>query len=99
MQPFFVSRTRFEDRQYSYASIAQVLERIGVKRDEYRREGVFVLRSTVMNPWYGEAEQVGIDYLYQFVQHLHRVAHAAVVDGERAMLSAAEHSRIRPLTL
>jgi glutamate/tyrosine decarboxylase-like PLP-dependent enzyme len=99
VQPFFVSRTRFEERQYHYASIAQVLERIGVKRDEYRREGVFVLRSTVMNPWYGEAEQAGLDYLYQFVQHLHRVAHAASVDGERAMLSAAQQNRVRPLAL
>lgn len=77
-QPFFVSRTRFEQRQYDYASIAPLLERIGVGEDEYHRHGLFVLRSTVMNPWYGEAEQAGEDYLLAFVKHLHMAAVGAM---------------------
>ena len=56
VQPFFVSRTRFEQRQYDAGAIAPMLEHVGIDADEYRRHGLFVLRSTVMNPWYGEAE-------------------------------------------
>jgi hypothetical protein len=84
VQPFFVSRTRFEQRQYGAAAIAPMLERVGIDADEYRRHGLFVLRSTVMNPWYGEAEQVGVDYLRQFVHHLHGSAVSAMQQVEQA---------------
>ena len=94
-QPFFVSRTRFEECQYTHASIAPILERIGVRKEGYKKDGLFVLRSTVMNPWYSEAEQAGMDYLYEFVRHLHKVAYAATVDTERAMLVAAQSERSR----
>ena len=84
VQPYFVSRTRFEQRQYDAASIAPVLERAGVQAADYRRHGLFVLRSTVMNPWYGEAEQAGVDYLAGFVQHLHTAAAGAMQQVEQA---------------
>jgi glutamate/tyrosine decarboxylase-like PLP-dependent enzyme len=84
VQPFFVSRTRFEQRQYAAESLAAMLDRIGIAPDEYRRHGLFVLRSTVMNPWYGEAEQVGVDYLRQFVHHLHEAAAAAMQQVDQA---------------
>lgn len=74
VQPFFVSRTRFEERQYQAESLRPLLTRLGVGVEEYRREGLFVLRSTVMNPWHEEAQQAGIDYLFDFVGFLHRVA-------------------------
>jgi hypothetical protein len=84
VQPFFVSRTRFEQRQYDAGSIGALLERVGIDQDEYRRHGLFVLRSTVMNPWYGEAEQAGVDYLRQFVHHLHEAAVSAMQQVEQA---------------
>ena len=37
-----------------------------------------MLRSTVMNPWHGEAEKVGMDYLYEFLCFLHRVTAEAL---------------------
>jgi glutamate/tyrosine decarboxylase-like PLP-dependent enzyme len=76
-QPFYVSRTAFAASQYAYASIQPVLARmkIACTREEYGQEGVFVLRSTVMNPWYARAEQAGMNYLYNFVKFLHRIAH------------------------
>lgn len=75
-QPFYVSRTTFEIEQYTYESMHPVLERMKIpcEKDEYAREGVFVLRSTVMNPWYVAAEGAGINYLYNFVQFLHKIA-------------------------
>ncbi len=80
-QPFFVSRTRFEEQQYQAASLSPLLTRLGVGVDEYRREGLFVLRSTVMNPWHEEAQEAGIDYLSEFLTFLHRVA-AEALSGE-----------------
>lgn len=71
-QEFFVSRTTFNARQYSYASIQDLLESLGVGEEEYNRDGLFVLRSTVMNPWYWNAELAGIDYLMEFVISLHK---------------------------
>jgi tyrosine decarboxylase len=72
-QPFFVSRTRFEEEQYRAASLEPLLTRLGVGIEAYRREGLFVLRSTIMNPWHEEAQQAGIDYLFEFLEFLHRV--------------------------
>lgn len=81
-QPFFVSRTRFEEGQYRGATLRHLLTRLGISEAEYSREGLFVLRSTVMNPWHGEARQAGMDYLYEFVRFLHRVT-AESLFGER----------------
>ena len=83
VQPFFVSRTRFEQRQYDAGAIAPLLDHVGIDADEYRRHGLFVLRSTVMNPWYGEAEAVGVDYLRQFVHHLHGAAVSAMLQVDQ----------------
>ncbi len=77
-QPFFISRTRFEEEQYRSESLRPLLARLGVSEEAYRREGLFVLRSTVMNPWHGEAEKVGMDYLYEFLRFLHRVTAEAL---------------------
>ena len=80
-QPFFISRTRFEDQQYRAASLRNLLGRLGIREEDYIREGLFVLRSTVMNPWHGEAQREGMDYLYEFVRFLHRVT-AESMTGE-----------------
>lgn len=77
-QPFFISRTRFEEQQYRGASLAHLLERLGIAGGDYAREGLFVLRSTVMNPWHAEARQAGMDYLFEFVRFLHRVTAEAL---------------------
>jgi glutamate/tyrosine decarboxylase-like PLP-dependent enzyme len=77
-QPFFVSRTRFEESQYTFRSIAKTLRRLSVSERDYKREGLFVLRSAVMNPLYAIAEENGVDYLLEFVKNLHRVARTLV---------------------
>jgi hypothetical protein len=77
-QPFFVSRTRFEEHQYSAESIKDVLTRNFIGLDEYRRHGIFVLRSVVMNPWHEEARDADMDYLLEFLKFLHGMATAAI---------------------
>jgi tyrosine decarboxylase len=79
-QPFFVSRTRFEERQYGSTTLTHLLGRLGISAEEYRKEGLFVLRSTVMNPWHNEAREAGIDYLYELVRFLHRITAEALTD-------------------
>ncbi len=73
-QPFFVSRTRFEEQQYRAASMAPLLTQLGIGQEQYQRDGLFVLRSTVMNPWHEEAQRAGVDYLYEFLRFLHGTA-------------------------
>jgi serine/threonine protein kinase/glutamate/tyrosine decarboxylase-like PLP-dependent enzyme len=75
-QPFYLSRTRFLESQYRFKTIDAMLNTVGVAAEEYRQEGLFVLRSTVMNPWYYEAERAGIDYLKEFVGFLHKTSYA-----------------------
>jgi glutamate/tyrosine decarboxylase-like PLP-dependent enzyme len=83
-QPYFVSRTRFEERQYSYKSIKYILDKLGVPAKEYATQGLFVLRSAVMNPLYDTAEEEGKDHLLDFVKHAHRLARTIVASAASA---------------
>jgi hypothetical protein len=69
-QKFFVSRTTLSPTQYSPETVASFLDRLGVTRAEYEESGVFLLRSTLMNPWYGLAKSKGRDYLVALVAEL-----------------------------
>jgi len=72
-QPYFVSRTTFTHDQYGYSSIQKVLQPFNICQEEYEELGLFVLRSTIMNPLYPVADQAGKDYLLDFVKYLHMV--------------------------
>ena len=87
--PFFVSRTVLEQEQYSSRSIKAVLSQLRVTPKEYAEEGLFVLRSAVMNPHYHMAEEeAGNDYLMGFVRQLHRTARAVLGFREPTFSSA-----------
>ncbi len=77
-QPYFISRTRFDKGQYSYESIKGVLAPFSISQKEYEEEGLFVLRSTVMNPFYYLAEHEGKNYLLDFVKYLHLVTRGVI---------------------
>jgi len=72
-QDFFVSRTTFEKDQYSFESLKLLLDRLHIKKAEYNRNGLFVLRSTIMNPWHWKAQLSGIDYLMEFILYMHKI--------------------------
>ena len=69
-QKFFISRTTLSPTQYAPETVASFLDRLGVTRAEYEERGVFLLRSTLMNPWYGLAKKKGRDYLVALVAEL-----------------------------
>lgn len=73
-QRFFVSRTLVSPVQYSLPTLQPFLRRLQVTDEEFLDSGVFLLRSTLMNPWYGLAKQHGRDYLVGLVTELHESA-------------------------
>jgi glutamate/tyrosine decarboxylase-like PLP-dependent enzyme len=80
-QPFFLSRTRFEASHYSPKAMAPFLERAGIEPETYPTEGIFVLRSTVMNPYIVMATENGgqQDYLADFMVTLAQKSAEAVI--------------------
>jgi len=77
-QQFFVSKTMLEKSQYAYTSIQRVLNKLHINKESYENEGLFVLRSTIMNPWhyimYRGTNGKPIDYNKLFVEELHKSA-------------------------
>lgn len=77
-QRFFVSRTVFEAPAYSPDCMKEFLMQMGVTQDEYLHEGVFVLRSVFMNPWYEAAKRTGRYFLAELVGDLYDQASSLV---------------------
>ncbi|MDR3692691.1 MAG: pyridoxal-dependent decarboxylase [Fimbriimonas sp.] len=73
-QPFFLSRTTLQPNQYSLQTVSSFVDRLGVSHDEYEGQGVFLLRSVLMNPWYGEAKRRGRYFISEFVEALYAAA-------------------------
>ncbi|MCS7055376.1 MAG: pyridoxal-dependent decarboxylase [Thermoflexales bacterium] len=87
---YFVSRTVFEPARYSRDALLPLLRALHIDPDEYAKSSLVVLRSTAMNPLYPTALEAGMDYLADFVRHLHKVARLIV--GE---VMAKQRSRAR----
>ncbi|MCH7976715.1 MAG: hypothetical protein IIC18_09225 [Bacteroidetes bacterium] len=73
-QKYFISRTVLSASQYGTSTVADFLQRLGVTEEEYQKHGVFLLRSTLMNPWYSAAKRQGRFYLVDLVKELHKEA-------------------------
>lgn len=74
---YFVSKTRYLNSVYNYNSLKPLLQELGISEKEYCEQGLFVLRTTVMNPFYKMAEPTK-DYLEEFVIELHSNAEAGI---------------------
>ena len=73
-QPFFLSRTSLHPKQYSLSTVAPFLEKLGVTSEEYESQGVFLMRSVLMNPWYSEAKRKGRYFISELVEALYVAA-------------------------
>lgn len=73
-QKFFVSRTTLTSKQYGMAAVGPFLTRLGVSQEEYREQGIFLLRSVLMNPWYDHAKEKGRNFLAELTEELYAVA-------------------------
>jgi len=73
-QSFFVSRTTLSAGQYSPETVGEFLGRLGCAAGQYQSEGVFLLRSVLMNPWYDQAKLRGRYFLSELVEELYTAA-------------------------
>lgn len=72
-QKFYVAGTLLEKESYSPESISKTLQKFGFDSDEYAKRGLYVMRSTIMNPWYFQSShvQTNFDYFMEFITELH----------------------------
>jgi hypothetical protein len=57
-----------------------MLDRLGVTEEEYRAEGLFLLRSVLMSPWYTLAKRKGRHFLCELTAELYAQATQALCD-------------------
>jgi glutamate/tyrosine decarboxylase-like PLP-dependent enzyme len=78
-QPFFLSRTTFRHTHYPLRAVRGLLDRAGVDAEEYEREGLFILRATVMTPYIMLAAETGHkqELLVEFMERLAEIAQRA----------------------
>ena len=81
-QPFFLSRTTLSRSQYGLEAVTPFLNRLGVRPHEYEAQGVFLLRSVLMNPWYSEGKQRGRYFLSELVEALYAEATLAAQSAQ-----------------
>lgn len=77
-QEFFVSRTTLSPRQYRIETVTPFLDHLGVSPADFEREGVFLLRCVLMNPWYDAARERGRFFLAELVEALYASADALI---------------------
>jgi hypothetical protein len=73
-QKFFVSHTTLTAAQYAPSTVRGFLDRLEVDPLEYEREGVFLMRSVLMNPWYEESKRRGRFFLSELAEELYAAA-------------------------
>ena len=79
MQPFFLSKTKLTEGHYPETVLSSFFKKSGISKMGYRKQGLAVLRSTVMNPYLMPVyDLLGDDLLMDFMKNLHRVSTRAV---------------------
>ncbi len=74
MQEFFVSKTILKT-----SNLPHLAQELGISEIEIQNQGIFVLRSTIMNPFYPMAQEQKINYLRDFVVTLHQQAQSVLL--------------------
>lgn len=79
-QKFYVAGTEFSAEMYSPESMKKTLKKFGFPERDYRQYGLYVMRSTIMNPWYYHAEHAGnnTSYFFEFLEELHYAARRTI---------------------
>jgi len=80
-QPFFVSKTSFEEPEYPYSTLESFFKRASLSsaKKDYQREGLVVLRATVMNPYlYPMKHFAGQNFAREFLEELSAAARESV---------------------
>lgn len=93
-QKFYVAYTKADAGMYSAASMENTLDKFGFSTADYEKNGLAVMRSTIMNPWYFHASHTAAhtDYFMEFLEELHYAART-VIDEEIAKRKGTRSNR------
>jgi glutamate/tyrosine decarboxylase-like PLP-dependent enzyme len=75
--PYFITRTRLTSPSHDGA-VEGLMDPLGIGRDEWQREGLVVLRVTVMDPFFGENTPMP-DHLHGFIKALRATAERVLI--------------------
>ncbi len=76
---YFATKSKFFDDMYSYESLEPTFRMLGISAQEYHEHGLFVFRTTVMNPFYHTAlANSARNYLDEFIMSLHANTEAEI---------------------
>ena len=78
-QSFFLSKTKMDDEHYDYDVFKKIFQNWGINmktaKREYEKNGLVVLRATIMNPYIATIRRTtGQNLLKEFVWELHKCA-------------------------
>ena len=84
-QKFYVAGTEFNGSMYSAESMRKTLERFQIDEWEYRKNGLYVMRSTIMNPWYYQTahSENHTEYFLEFLKELHYATRRIIDEMEK----------------
>jgi hypothetical protein len=71
---YFISHTHFFPSHYSYNSVDHLLTDFPDPEITYAQNGLFILRSVIMNPWLDAAREKETDHLELMIKKLYEVA-------------------------
>ncbi|UXD22805.1 hypothetical protein IPA_08385 [Ignicoccus pacificus DSM 13166] len=86
-QPFFLSKTVFKSPKYPFKALRPFFKRAFPKAElpklerEYEKEGLFVLRAVVMNPYIYPLKKRGQDLMKEFMRRASEAAERALRRG------------------
>ncbi|MCT4640084.1 MAG: pyridoxal-dependent decarboxylase [Bacteroidales bacterium] len=81
--PYFLSKTMFSLPNYSYNSLADFFEKNGIQNSEedYKKNGLLVLRATLMNPYiYPYKKNQKLNLIKEFIIDLHKTSNKLAKD-------------------
>jgi len=82
-QSFFLSKTKMDDEYYNYDSFKDLFDAWEIRnaKNEYKKEGLVVLRATVMNPYIAAIRRkTGQNLIKEFVLELDRCANECAIN-------------------
>lgn len=73
-QEFFISHTHFFPSHYGFESIAHLIRDFPDAKIQYEQNGIFLLRSVIINPWLNRSKAKNMDYLKSLINQLYKTA-------------------------
>lgn len=73
-QEYFISHTHFFPSHYPFGSVSHLVDHFESARKQYEQNGLFILRSVIINPWLDPARKKHTDHLQNLVSQLYGAA-------------------------